>query len=56
MAHQNSGRCGNVVNVIAQGVCGGGLGAVTNTPLLAQPAAIENVTADEDGDTDNQKY
>ena len=56
MAHQNRGLCGDVVNAVLQGVCGGGIGVFTYAPLLAQVAAIEDITADQNGNADQQKY
>ena len=55
MAHQNGNLCRNVVDAILHGVCGG-LAAFTNAPLLAQVAAIEDITAEQDCCADEDKY
>ena len=56
MAHQNRGLCGDVVNAVLHGVCGGGIGVFTYAPLLAQVAAIEDIAAEQNGNADQQKY
>jgi hypothetical protein len=35
---------------------GGLLVTLTNAPLLAQPAAIEDIAADQDSNADDKKY
>ena len=53
MTHQNGSLCGAVVHAVFQFVRGG-LGGVLHTPLLGQPAAIEDIAADQDSQTDDQ--
>ena len=56
VAHQDGGLGGDVVNAVLQGVGRGGLVKLADAPLLAQPAAIEDVAADQHSDADDQKY
>ena len=53
MAHQNGSLSRTVIHAVFQFVRGG-LGGVLHTPLLGQPAAIEDIAADQDGQTDDQ--
>ena len=56
VAHQDGGLCGDIVNTIFHGVCGGGFVVLANAPLLAQPAAVENVATQQHSKADDQKY
>ena len=56
VSHQHRGLGGNVVDAILHGVRGGGLVGFTDAPLLAQVAAVEDVAAQENGDSDQKKY
>jgi hypothetical protein len=56
VAHQDGSLGGDVVDAVLQGVSGGGLVKLADAPLLAQPAAIEKITADQHGDADDEKY
>ena len=55
MAHQDRRGGGDVVNTIFHGVRGGRLVILTDTPLLAQVAAIENIAGQEADGADDQK-
>ena len=56
VAHQDGGLCGDIVNTIFHGVCGGGFVVLTNAPLLAQPAAVADIADAKNGNTDDEKY
>ena len=56
VAHQDGSLCGDIVHAVLHGMCGGLLFALTDTPLLAQPAAIEDIAAQQYSDADDQKY
>ena len=53
MAHQNRGLRRNIVHAIFQGVCRGLFAPFAHAPLLAQPAAIENIAAQQHNDADD---
>ena len=56
VTHQNRGGCGDIVDIVSQSMGRSGFGAFTDAPLLAQPAAVENIAADQDSDANEQKY
>ena len=55
VAHQDGGLGGDIVNAVLQGMGGGGLVIFADAPLLAQPAAIEDIAADQHSNADDQK-
>ena len=55
MAHQHRSLGGHVVDAVLHGVGGGGLIVFTDAPLLAQVAAVEDVTGKQSGTADDQK-
>ena len=56
MAHQNGGRSRNIVDTILHGMCGCLFFVFTDAPLLAQPAAIENITACQQSNANDENY
>ena len=56
VAHQDGGLGGDVVDAVLQGVGRGGLVELADAPLLAQPAAIEDIADDQHSDADDEKY
>ena len=56
VTHQHGGLSRHIVDSILHGVCGGRLVVFTNAPLLAQVATVEDVAAEENGNSDNEKY
>ena len=56
MAHQNGGRSRNIVYTILHGMCGCFFLELTDAPLLAQPAAIENITACQQSNANDEDY
>ena len=55
VTHQNGCGCGDIVDVITQGVCRSGFLGLANAPLLAQPTAIEDIADHQDSDANEQK-
>ena len=56
VAHQDGGLCGDVVDAVLHGVRGGLLIVLAHAPLLAQPASVEHIAQQQNGDADDQKY
>ena len=56
MTHEDGCFGGNVIHAVFHGVGGRRMISFVYSPLSGDPAAVENVAAEQNGDADQQKY
>lgn len=56
MAHEDGCFGGNVIHAVFHSVGGRRMISFVYSPLSGDPAAVKNVAAEQNGDTDQQKY